>query len=140
MWGVRGHWYRCFECLCFVGISGWIYTNPDGNILVHRGFTSWSHSSHTNLSRSIIWHNVHWGYLLQLHGCKESNILVLNTGFSFQFFSLKVMCSRTNNISLQKTNMMLIGGILLAIAIEKCNLHRRIAIKILLLIGTNPRW
>ena len=36
--------------------------------------------------------------------------------------------------------MMLIGGVLLAIAIEKCNLHRRLAIKMLLLIGTTPRW
>jgi sodium-dependent dicarboxylate transporter 2/3/5 len=32
-----------------------------------------------------------------------------------------------------------LGGFIIAIAIEHCNLHKRIAIKIITLIGTNPR-
>ncbi|MFY0625329.1 MAG: SLC13/DASS family transporter [Reichenbachiella sp.] len=32
-----------------------------------------------------------------------------------------------------------LGGFIIAIAIEKCNLHRRIALNIIALIGTNPR-
>ena len=42
--------------------------------------------------------------------------------------------------SFQRTSMMMAGGFLLAIAIEKCDLHRRLAINILILMGTNPRW
>ncbi|XP_046386158.1 sodium-dependent high-affinity dicarboxylate transporter 3-like isoform X2 [Ischnura elegans] len=36
-------------------------------------------------------------------------------------------------------NVMLIGGLIMANAIEYCNLHSRIALKVILLIGTSPR-
>ena len=35
---------------------------------------------------------------------------------------------------------MLLGGLGMAIAIEKCNLHKRIAWKACILLGTKPRW
>ncbi len=40
---------------------------------------------------------------------------------------------------LKETNMMFMSGIIVAIAIEHCNLHKRIALKVLLAIGTSPR-
>jgi sodium-dependent dicarboxylate transporter 2/3/5 len=40
----------------------------------------------------------------------------------------------------QSVVMMFVGGLMVALAVEKCNLHKRIAIGILYLLGTKPLW
>lgn len=39
----------------------------------------------------------------------------------------------------KETNVMFIGGIILALAVEFCNLHKRIALKVITIVGCSHR-
>lgn len=44
------------------------------------------------------------------------------------------------SLSDQSTTLMFIGGMAVGVAIEEWNIHKRIALKILLLLGSKPVW
>jgi len=41
-------------------------------------------------------------------------------------------------VCVQDVTLLLMGGLMMALAVEKCQLHARIALKILLFFGTKP--
>ena len=58
--------------------------------------------------------------------------------FFFQFTGI-MSTDAVGREYLKETNMMFISGVIVAIAVEHSNLHKRVALKVLLLIGTSPR-
>lgn len=46
---------------------------------------------------------------------------------------------RTTMMYMKETMVMFIGGIMMALAVEYCNLHKRVALKVISIIGCSQR-
>jgi len=68
---------------------------------------------------------------------KSSLNLILKL-FHF-FMNGFIFAAKVSMNYMKETNMMFIGGLTIALAVEYCNLHRRIALKVMTTVGSSPR-
>ncbi len=48
--------------------------------------------------------------------------------------------SQVCSLYFKEANVVFFGGVVLALGVERSNLHSRIALRAILIVGTNPRW
>lgn len=113
-------------------------------------------------SKMWLWHSGH-GYVLDHGGhsiashCSTSCCPFPNVGSSAskicgnKFHQGRSHCSTVPFIvhsstlmlmllTLQDTNLVFMGGLMVAVSIEHSDLHKRIALRVLLFMGSKPRW
>lgn len=108
----------------------YVRSSNNGLILDYRSFTFGCNSDASIILIPCAW------YLTSEKSCCRIYTSLVFERILGQFTKFE----RMRYVSLQDPTFLFLGGFLIAMAIEKAKIHRRLAMRAILIVGPNPKW